>query len=59
MLCSPVQMRADGLCVIIKLGTKAFWARYNGAWFRNKFDRRKRVVKKEKWKNYRLLTIKE
>lgn len=39
VLCSPIQMRADGLCVIIKLGTKACWARYNGVWFRNKFDR--------------------
>lgn len=52
-------MRADGLCVIIKLGMKAFWVRYNGVWFRNKFDRRKRVINEEKWINYRLLTIKE
>ena len=59
LLCSPTHMRADGLCVIIKLGTKAFWARYNGVWFRNKFDRRKWAVKEEKWINYRLLTIKE
>lgn len=59
LLCSPTHMRADGLCAIIKLGTKAFRARYNGVCFRNKFDRRKWVVKEEKWINYRLLTIKE
>lgn len=45
--------------LFIKFSTKVFWVRYNGVWFRNKFDRRKWVINEEKWINYIFLIIKE